>query len=67
MSEITEEPLTVKEAAAFLKTKPQTMDKWRLTKSGPPFSRIGNGRGKILYRMSVLVKWLEENEGRAAA
>lgn len=66
MSENTEQPLTVKEAAAFLKTKPQTMDKWRLTKSGPPFSRIGNGRGKILYRMSVLVKWLEENEMRAA-
>ena len=62
----TEQALTVKEAAAFLKTKPQTLDKYRLTKSGPPFSRIGNGRGKILYRMSVLVKWLEENEMRAA-
>jgi hypothetical protein len=55
------------EAAVFLRTKPQTMDKWRLTKGGgPPFSRIGNGRGKILYRKSALIKWLEENEMRAA-
>lgn len=61
-----EQALTVKEAAAFLRTKPQTLDKYRLTKSGPPFSRIGNGRGKILYRMSSLLKWLEENEMRAA-
>lgn len=62
-----EQALTVKEAADFLKVKPQTLDKYRLTKTGPAYSRIGNGRGAIRYRMSVLLKWLEETEGRLAA
>ena len=67
MPEITEQALTVKEAAEFLKTKPQTLDKWRITKTGPPYSRIGNGRGGIRYRLSALVEYLKSNEGRAAA
>jgi len=67
MSEIAEQALTVKEAAEFLKTKPQTLDKWRITKTGPPYSRIGNGRGGIRYRLSVLVEYLKSTEGRAAA
>lgn len=63
---IEEQALTVKEAANFLKTKPQTLDRWRVTRSGPPFSRIGVGRGKILYRLSALIEWLKENEMKAA-
>ena len=55
---------TTKQAAEFLHVKPQTLDTWRLNKIGPAFSRIGTGRGRILYRKSVLVKMLEENEGR---
>ena len=66
MIEAEERTFTVKQAAEFLHVKAQTMDKWRLNKTGPPFSRIGHKRGKILYRKSVLIKWLEENEERYA-
>lgn len=61
-----QEVFSVAEAAAFLRTKPQTLDKWRLTRSGPPFSRIGQGRGKILYIKAQLVEWLNQNAMRAA-
>ena len=66
MSENKEEALTVKQAAEFLHVKPNTLDKWRLNKTGPAFSRIGAKRGKILYRLSELVDFLKSNEMRAA-
>ncbi|MFZ4859233.1 MAG: helix-turn-helix domain-containing protein [Desulfuromonadaceae bacterium] len=62
-----EKTFTVKDAAAFLHVQPQTMDKFRINKTGPAFVRIGVGRGKILYRLSDLVKYLEANSMRDAA
>jgi len=64
MSEHTTEDITLTtgEAAEFLKIKPGTLRKWRTKDIGPSFSRIGVGRGKIVYRKSVLVKYLEESE-----
>lgn len=63
MSEhVEEENLTTEQAAEFLLIKAGTLRKYRTKGSGPPFSRVGIGRGKVVYRRSVLVKYLEENE-----
>lgn len=63
MSEnIEDENLTTEQAAEFLLIKPGTLRKYRMKGSGPSFSRIGVGRGKIVYRKSVLVKYLETTQ-----
>ncbi|HCE68393.1 MAG: hypothetical protein A2X82_20150 [Geobacteraceae bacterium GWC2_55_20] len=67
MSENEEKALTVKQAAVFLCVTENTINKWRMNKTGPNFSRVGVKRGKILYRLSELVKFLETNETRFAA
>lgn len=67
MSENEEKTFTVKQAAEFLHIKENTLNKYRMNKTGPAFSRIGVKRGRILYRLSELVKFLEANETRLAA
>lgn len=57
-----EENLTTEQAAEFLLIKPGTLRKWRMKAVGPSFSRIGSGRGKIIYRKSVLAKYLETTQ-----
>ena len=54
--------LTTKQAAEFLHVKENTLRKWVMKGTGPAYSRIGSGRGRILYRLPVLVKYLEHNE-----
>ncbi|MHB8121441.1 MAG: helix-turn-helix domain-containing protein [Desulfuromonadaceae bacterium] len=67
MPNVEERTLTITEAAEFLKIKPQTLNSWRMNRTGPVFCRIGTKRGKVLYRLSALVDFLKENELRAAA
>jgi len=57
---------TEHQAADYLGLKPNTLNRWRMTNTGPVYSRIGNGRGTIRYRKSGLDKWMDENERRAA-
>ena len=53
--------LTETEAAAYLGLKPNTLNRWRMTNSGPAFSRIGTGRGAIRYRLSELDRFITDN------
>jgi len=54
--------LTTKQAAEFLHIKENTLRKWIMSGKGPAYSRIGEGRGRILYRLPVLLKYLESTE-----
>jgi excisionase family DNA binding protein len=55
--ERTEEFLTPKQAAAYLRVSKSYLDKLRVYGGGPRFLRFGR---KILYRQSELNLWAEE-------
>jgi phage terminase Nu1 subunit (DNA packaging protein) len=54
-----------KELAAFIGTKPRTLQRWRTTGEGPAFTRIGPRR--ILYRADAVQSWLNEREHKHRA
>jgi len=54
--------LTTREAAEFLHVRENTLRKWVMNGIGPPYSRIGSGRGLIRYRLPALVQYLESKE-----
>ena len=57
-----EKTLTTRQAAEFLHIKENTLRKWVMKGTGPAYSRIGSGRGRILYRLPVLLRYLETTE-----
>jgi predicted DNA-binding transcriptional regulator AlpA len=54
---LTDRPLSVKEAAAFLGLHPRTLDNWRSQKRGPRFRRVG--RRKVVYLVADLREYLD--------
>ncbi len=50
--------LTTAEAAAYLRMKPQTLNKWRSQGKGPYFVRIG---GAVFYRLAELDSFITVN------
>ena len=55
--DIDNEPMTPKQAAAYLKTPVRTLADWRLKGIGPQFARCG-GR-HVRYRKKWLDQWLD--------
>ena len=53
------EPMTRKQAAAFLGLSTYTLARWAMQGKGPRYSRTGDIRGRALYRSSDLIAWLE--------
>jgi excisionase family DNA binding protein len=53
--------LTEEEAAAYLRVRPRTLQRWRQLDRGPTFTRAGR---RILYRMADLQDYLREQERR---
>lgn len=54
--------MNTKSAAAFLCLSTQTLERMRLTGSGPVFIKLGRGRGaKVVYSLGDLDAWLQEN------
>jgi hypothetical protein len=57
--------LTTQEVATYLRVTSQTLTKWRKEGDGPQFIRLGEGqRGRIVYRWSDLVAWLDAHGNR---
>lgn len=56
--------LTHPETAEYLRIEEQTLRKWRLHGSGPPFVRVGK---RIRYRQADLEAWLQENVCRSTS
>ncbi|REJ79725.1 MAG: DNA-binding protein [Acidobacteria bacterium] len=50
--------LSTKEAAAFLGVSPRTFENWRLTGSGPRYSKVGR---LVRYRLADLEDYVERN------
>jgi predicted DNA-binding transcriptional regulator AlpA len=54
---MSEEFLTTKEAAAFLKLAPQTLNNWRNLGNGPKFRKFGR---RVVYARSELMAWADQ-------
>lgn len=51
--------LTSIEAAAFLRVKPATLERWRLEGKGPRYTKVGPGtRARVVYVQDELIQWL---------
>jgi len=44
--------------ARRLRISPRTVEGWRVRGGGPPFLRIGRGRGRIIYDLADVEIWL---------
>ena len=54
--------LRTREAATLLGLEPGTLEHWRWRKIGPPYIKLGNGRGAaVRYSRTSLVVWLAES------
>ncbi len=52
--------LTTREAAAFLKISPRTLERLRITGGGPRFTKVGTSiRSRVVYKRSDLIEWME--------
>ena len=50
-AEMTSPFLTTREAAAFLRLRPSTLERWRSSGSGPPYRKFG---GRVVYTLEDL-------------
>lgn len=51
--------LLSKEASRHLRMSPRTLERWRVTGGGPPFTKLGAGkRARVLYRLRDLDSFL---------
>jgi predicted DNA-binding transcriptional regulator AlpA len=55
------------EVALLLRVKVDTLYRWRLDGDGPPFVRLGRGRGRIGYRKSDIDQYLLDNLRRSTS
>ena len=64
----TETYLTNNEAAEMLKISPRTLERLRVTGTGPSFLKAGTGkRSRVLYKHSEIVEWLEKNSHQSTS
>ena len=51
--------LTTKEAAAYLRLSPRSIERLRVDGNGPPYKKCGKGKkAKVLYAIDDLDVWL---------
>lgn len=65
MKDLLDDKLTTKELATQLKRSPETLERWRRLRIGPPYIRL---QGRVLYSRNSVEVWLEQQtSGQAAA
>lgn len=65
MAEEVESPFwNTREAAAYLRSSPRTLEKYRLSGDGPPFVKIGR---KVLYEIEAVKRWAKERRRRSTS
>jgi predicted DNA-binding transcriptional regulator AlpA len=60
MANSDDEIIPPKQTADQLNVKEDTLYRYRLTGDGPPFVRVGRGRGKIGYRQSDIDQYIKD-------
>ena len=60
--------MTNDEVAGLLRVSPRTLEKTRLSGSGPNFFKVGPGqRARVVYRRADVFEWLQQFGYRATA
>lgn len=55
--------LNSKQAAELLNCTPAALEAWRHRKVGPPYKKLGTGRGGMVrYDKAKLLDWIEKQE-----
>ncbi|WP_346231570.1 helix-turn-helix domain-containing protein [Parafrigoribacterium mesophilum] len=54
--------LTQNEVGKLLQISPRTLEDWRLTKSGPPYRKLGK---HVRYELDAVMRWFEALETHA--
>jgi hypothetical protein len=54
--------LTQTEVGKLLQISPRTLEDWRLTKSGPPYRKLGK---HVRYELDAVMRWFEDLETHA--
>jgi excisionase family DNA binding protein len=52
--------LSTQHAAEYLGVSPRTLEDWRVRGGGPRYARLGRGRGRVVYRLTDLERYLAE-------
>jgi hypothetical protein len=64
MKELLGNKLTTRELASELKRSPETLERWRRLRIGPPFLRL---QGRVLYDRRHVEAWLEGQQAAQQA
>jgi hypothetical protein len=64
MASLLDSKLTTRELALELKRSPETLERWRRLRIGPPFLRV---QGRVLYDRNQVEAWLQEQCSQAGA
>lgn len=48
--------LTAEELSALIRVKPDTLERWRMRKQGPPYIKLGK---LVRYSRSDVAKWVQ--------
>jgi hypothetical protein len=64
MTSLLDAKLTTRELAAELKRSPETLERWRRLRIGPPFLRV---QGRVLYDRHQVEAWLQGQSSQAGA
>lgn len=59
--------LNTEEAADYVGLGKSTLDKLRVFGGGPPYIKIGVGRGRVIYDPDDLDAWLVQNKRRSTS
>lgn len=65
MDQLLSNKLTTRELAAELKRTPETLERWRRKRVGPPYQRSVGGR--VLYDRKQVETWLDAQSVQAGA
>ena len=52
--------LTAEETAERLRVTVDTLKRWRMQKSGPPYLNLSDGRGAVRYPEAALDQWIND-------
>ena len=64
----TERLLNTHEAADFLRLSDRTLERMRVTGTGPVYRKLGPGlRARVVYRMADLCAWLDQGTHQSTA
>ena len=64
MTDLLAETLTTRELASKLKRAPETLERWRRLRIGPPYISL---QGRVLYDRKAVEAWLQAQSVQAGA